>query len=159
MWIYTLQIYSLSTPENTDENKIFFVCSPHHKHFGRAQHLVFWALWWHQLFSNRWPEPHWWTKHVYVDIYIYIYIKAVRRNLFYDGREDGGGGGWLKMSTAIGSQRQKIKKKDWVKCPKAVAQQSKFWPKYKWFKISYFEFFFWKKLLLVYNVFISVQKN
>ena len=25
----------------------------HHKHFGKAQHLVFWALWWHQLFSTR----------------------------------------------------------------------------------------------------------
>ena len=32
---------------------IFFVRSPHHKHFGKAQHLVLWALWWHQLFSTR----------------------------------------------------------------------------------------------------------
>ena len=53
MWIYTLWIYSLSTLENTDENRIFFVRSPHHKHFGKAQHLVLWALWWHQLFSTR----------------------------------------------------------------------------------------------------------
>ena len=50
---YTFWIYSLSTLENTDENKIFFVCSPHHKHFGKAQHLVLWALWWHQSFSTR----------------------------------------------------------------------------------------------------------
>ena len=42
---YTLWIYSLSTLENTDENRIFFVRSPHHKHFGKAQHLVLWALW------------------------------------------------------------------------------------------------------------------
>ena len=64
LWIYTLWIYSLSTLENT----IFFVHSPHHKYFGKAQHLVLWALWWHQLFSTHWPEPHWWvlgrTKHV-----------------------------------------------------------------------------------------------
>ena len=25
----------------------------HHKHFGKAKHLVFWALWWHQLFGSR----------------------------------------------------------------------------------------------------------
>ena len=37
----------------TDENRIFFVRSPHHRHFGKAQHLVLWALWWHQLFSTR----------------------------------------------------------------------------------------------------------
>ena len=52
LWIYTLWIYSLSTPENTDENRIFFVRSPHHKNFGKAQHLVLWALWWHQLNST-----------------------------------------------------------------------------------------------------------
>ena len=40
-------IYSLSTLENTDEKRTFFVRSPHHKHFGKAQHLVPWALWWH----------------------------------------------------------------------------------------------------------------
>ena len=53
MWIYMLWIYSLSTLESTDENRIFFVRSPQHKHFGKAQHLVLWALWWHQLFSTR----------------------------------------------------------------------------------------------------------
>ena len=51
--IHTLWIYSWSTLENTDENRIFFVRSPHHKHLGKAQHLVLWALWWYQLFSNR----------------------------------------------------------------------------------------------------------
>ena len=30
----------MSTPENTDENNIFFSRSPHHKHFGKAQHLL-----------------------------------------------------------------------------------------------------------------------
>ena len=52
--------------------KYFFVRSPHHKHFGKAQHLVLWALRWYQLFSTRQPEPHWWVlgrmKHVSVDI-------------------------------------------------------------------------------------------
>ena len=55
-WIYIyiyIYIYSFSTLENTDENKIFFIRSPHYKHFGKAQHLVLWALWWHQLFSTR----------------------------------------------------------------------------------------------------------
>ena len=51
--INTLWIYSLSTLENTDENRILFVRSPHHKHFGKAQHLVLWTLWWYQLFSTR----------------------------------------------------------------------------------------------------------
>ena len=29
------------------------VRSPHHKHFGNAQHPVLWALYWQQLFSTR----------------------------------------------------------------------------------------------------------
>ena len=49
---YTLWIYSLSTLENTDENRMFLVPSPHHKHFGKAQPLVLWAFWWHQFFST-----------------------------------------------------------------------------------------------------------
>ena len=53
LWIYMLSIYSLSTLENTDENRTFFIRSAHHKHFGKAQYLVLWALWWHQLFSTR----------------------------------------------------------------------------------------------------------
>ena len=54
MWIYMRWIYSLNTLENTDENKFsFFVRSPHHKYFGKAQHLVLWALWSDQLFSTR----------------------------------------------------------------------------------------------------------
>ena len=31
----------------------YFLFVQHHKHFGKAQHLVLWALWWHQLFSTR----------------------------------------------------------------------------------------------------------
>ena len=50
---YTFWIYSLSSLEKTDENRIFLVRSAQHKHFGKAQHLVVWALWWHQLFSTR----------------------------------------------------------------------------------------------------------
>ena len=53
MWIYLVWIYSLSSLENTNENRIFSVRSQHHKHFGKAQHQVLWALWWHQLFSTR----------------------------------------------------------------------------------------------------------
>ena len=34
--IYALNLFI----EQTDENRIFFVRSPHHKHFGKAQHLV-----------------------------------------------------------------------------------------------------------------------
>ena len=50
---YALWIYSLSTLENTYENIIFFVRSPHYKHFGKDEHLVLWAVWWSQLFSTR----------------------------------------------------------------------------------------------------------
>ena len=53
LWIYKLWIYSLSTQENTDENRILFVHSPHHKCFGKVQHLMLCALWGHQLFSTR----------------------------------------------------------------------------------------------------------
>ena len=49
---YTLWISSLSSLENTDENTIVFARSPHHKHFGKAQHLVLCALWWHHIFST-----------------------------------------------------------------------------------------------------------
>ena len=34
--------------------------------------------------------------------------------------------------------------KHWLKRPKATLHKTKFGPKYKWFKISYLEFFFWK---------------
>ena len=36
------------------------------------------------------------------------------------------------------------KKKNWLKRFKAVHQKTKFGPKYKWLKISYFKLFFWK---------------
>ena len=53
LWINTFWIYSLNTLENTDKNKILFVRSPNRKHFGKAQHLVPWALWWRKLFYTR----------------------------------------------------------------------------------------------------------
>ena len=56
LWIYTLWIYSLWTLQNTDENRIFLVRSPHHKHFGQARHLVLWGLWWHQSLSTHYPS-------------------------------------------------------------------------------------------------------
>ena len=83
LWIYSLWIYSLSPLENTDENRIFFVRSAHHKHFGKDQHLVLWALWWDQLFSTVNPsqtDESWegrnsclWIYIYYEYIYIYIY--------------------------------------------------------------------------------------
>ena len=71
LWIYTLWIYSLSTLENTDENRIFFVRSAHRNHIGKAQHLgtlmtsvVPYSL--TQVLGR--------TKHVPVDIYLSIYL-------------------------------------------------------------------------------------
>ena len=37
IYIYDRYRYLLSTLENADENRIFFVRSPHHKHFGKAR--------------------------------------------------------------------------------------------------------------------------
>ena len=55
--------------------------------------------------------------------------------------------GWVKMSTTMVGRQRKIKAKHWLKRPRAVPQKNH-WPnwltKYKWFKISYLEFFFWK---------------
>ena len=48
----TLWIYSLSTLENTNRNKIFFFRSSHHKCFVKSKHLMLWALWWYQLFPT-----------------------------------------------------------------------------------------------------------
>ena len=58
----------------------------------------------------------------------------------------GGGGGAGKvggLSKSVGRRKKKIKK-HWLKRPKAIPQKTKFGPKYKWFEISYLEFFFWK---------------
>ena len=69
---YTLWIFSMSTPENTNENRIVSVRSQHHKQFSKAQHLAFWALWWEKSFCTCSTEPHWWvmgrTKHVFLEI-------------------------------------------------------------------------------------------
>ena len=48
------------------------------------------------------------------------------------------------MSVTMVGGRRKIKKKHWLKCPRGVPKKTKFKPKYKLFKISYWEFFFWK---------------
>ena len=77
--MYSLNFFMEYSGEHWWEQNIFL--SVHHKRFGKAQHLVLWALWWHQLFSTRWPEPPWWilgrTKDVSVDIYIYIYTYII----------------------------------------------------------------------------------
>ena len=51
---------------------------------------------------------------------------------------------FLKRCQEIVGQRGKIKRKNWLKHPKAVPQKTKFGPKYNWFKISHLEFFYWK---------------
>ena len=56
-------------------------------------------------------------------------------------------GGWVKITATMVGRRRKIKKKHWLKRPKAIPQKTKFGPKYKWFKISYLSFFFWKYVL------------
>ena len=56
----------------------------------------------------------------------------------------GGGGSWIKMSATMIGRLRKIKKEHLLKRPKAVSKNTKFGPKYKWFKISYLECFFWK---------------
>ena len=67
---WMLWIYSLNILEKTDENQLY-VCSPTTSILPKVSTL-FRALWWHQLFSARWPEQHWWvlgrTKHVSADI-------------------------------------------------------------------------------------------
>ena len=76
LWIYTFWIYSLSTLENTDENGIS-VRSPHHKHFGKAQHLAFWALCdiSCSLFVNpSHTDESWEGRNTCLWIYIYLYI-------------------------------------------------------------------------------------
>ena len=70
---YTLWIYSLSLLENLDENRIFLVLSPHHKHFGKAQHSGDISC---SLLTN--PSHTWWVLTclwtIYFGQYIYIYI-------------------------------------------------------------------------------------
>ena len=43
VWIYGYN-FSMSPLENTDENRIFFVCLADHKDFGKSQHLPLRAL-------------------------------------------------------------------------------------------------------------------
>ena len=78
--------------------------------------------------------------------WIYILVLQGRRKpfsiFFFGGGR--GGGSWKTMSATMVGWRQKIKKKHWLKCPKAFPQKMKFRAKYKWFKISYLEFFLWK---------------
>ena len=63
-------------------------------------------------------------------------------------------GGVSRTSTHHGWQTtKKLKKKHWLKRPKAVLQKTKFGPNYKWFRIPYSEFFL-KILFLAYNFYI-----
>ena len=66
IYICTLRIYSLSALENTP-----YVCPLTTSSLAKLSTLLK-ALWWHQLFSAHWPEPHWWvqgrTKHAFADM-------------------------------------------------------------------------------------------
>ena len=42
---------------------------------------------------------------------------------------------------------EKLEEKHWLKRRKAVPQKTNFGPKYKWFKISYLEFFFFENII------------
>ena len=68
-----LWIFSLNSLENTDENRIFFNPSPHHKHFGKLGALS--TLLTSVVLYSSTPaslKVLGRTKHVLVDIYIYI---------------------------------------------------------------------------------------
>ena len=84
----------------------------------------------------------------YVYIYIYIYISGPSVGIFFMMEGSGGRGGGAEWKCQPPWVATKKKKKDWLKCPKAVPQKSKFWHKYKWFKIPYLEFFFLAKFLI-----------
>ena len=61
------------------------------------------------------------------------------------------GGNWVKMLTSmLGRQRKTKNKTDWN------ALKTKLGPKYKWFNMSYFKWFF-LKIFLAYECFIFVQ--
>ena len=79
--------------------------------------------------------------------WMYILVLQGRRkrfSIFFFFLGGGEGGRWKKMSATIVGWRRKIFKKHWLKCPKAFPQKMKFRANYKWFKISYLEFFLWK---------------
>ena len=66
--------------------------------------------------------------------------------------------GWVKMSTTMVDRRRKNFKKYWLKHPKGNPLKLKTGPKYKWFKISYFEFFFFLILLWAF-LYLSRHSN
>ena len=51
---------------------------------------------------------------------------------------------WVKISATMVGRRQKIKKKTLAKTLQSSPKNTKFGPKYIWFKLSYLEFFFKK---------------
>ena len=61
------------------------------------------------------------------------------------------------MSATMFGLRQKVKKKHWLKHPKALLQKMKFGPKHKRFEVSYFGILFLKILFRAYNFFISIH--
>ena len=70
------------------------------------------------------------------------------RKLFY------GGESWVKMSATMVGRRRKI----WPKRRKAISYIKKFGPKYKWFKITYLEFFFLENISSI-QLFISSTRS
>ena len=76
---------------------------------------------------------------------------------FHGGGRGWGWGVWVKMSATMFGLRQKVKKKHWLKHPKALLQKMKFGPKHKRFEVSYFGILFLKILFRAYNFFISIH--
>ena len=68
-----------------------------------------------------------------------------------------GRGGWVKMSVTMTGRGQKIKKKHWLKCPKAVPPKDEIWTKIKKIQNLIFGILFLKIVLRAYNVFIFVR--
>ena len=69
-----------------------------------------------------------------------LYLQGLRKPFYGVWRV----GSWIKMSATMIGRLRKIKQEHLLKRPKAVSKNTKFGPKYKWFKISYLECFFWK---------------
>ena len=118
MWICTLWIYSLSTLENTDENKIYFVCSPQAFWLSSAPgvlstlvtSVILYSLTRATLMSPGHDETRVcgyiyiymymytfiYTNIIYIFVYIYIYVFSLFfSRTFTMHRTAGEGGGYL----------------------------------------------------------------
>ena len=90
---------------------------------------------WHKLMEWKMRLCKWYTFWI-APWLIFCFTRAVG-SFFMVGES----GDWVKMSATIFGRRRK---KNWLKHTKAASPKKEIWTKYKWFKISYFEFCFWK---------------